>query len=146
MAARTGFRFLYGPLQFFEGVAEELAAFARAVYSAPAGAPVEGAPPECVAHVWGWFQALSLTRGGTGYDALALQPSEIESWARQMRIIMTPWEFALLGRLDAAVLPILNKKSDAAPGVSSVDPRDGAAVSALFSGLKARAAAKFGKG
>lgn len=60
-----------------------------------------------------------------------------------MRVEMTPFEFALIRRLDAAVLPILNRRSDDAPGSTEVDVNDVARVSSLFAGLKARAATKF---
>lgn len=75
---------------------------------------------------------------------MPLPPSEIMEWSRGMRIRLTPFEFALIRRLDAAVLPILNKKPDGEPGQNDVDAKDVAGVSALFVGLKARAAAKFG--
>lgn len=143
MASRAGAGVRSGPLQFFEGVAQELVEFVRLVYLAPITAPHQDEPPEVAAYLWQWFSEIALSRTGNGYGANPVQPSEILSWAKGMNIAMTPWEFSTLRRMEAAVIPILNrKKSDDAPA-NEVSVTDTAGVSALFAGLRARAAVAF---
>jgi hypothetical protein len=143
MASRAGAGVRSGPHQFFEGVAQELEEFARLVYSAPTTAPHDREPPEVAAHLWQWFSEIALSRTGNGYGANPVQPSEILSWAKGMNIAMTRWEFSTLRRMEAAVIPILNRKKPDDGPVNEVSATDTAGVSALFAGLRARAAAAF---
>lgn len=91
--------------------------------------------------MWGWFCELSAARGGNGFGLSPISFTEIDAWARVTGERPTPWEVGLLRRIDTAILP----KLSGAGAKDGVSVKDTAGMSALFSGLRARANEVFGK-
>lgn len=80
--------------------------------------------PKAGDYLMAWFGELSATRGLVPFTQplpdgrmlytfrhLALSPSDIESWCRQSRISLSPWEFKILLALDRAFLSAMASKS-----------------------------------
>lgn len=88
-------------------------------YVSPELEALKNAPqlPEAAAYLWRWFAELSATRQAvpyskplpdgrilSGFQALALPPSEIAAWCDRSGIRLAPWEFRLLLALDRAYM------------------------------------------
>lgn len=58
--------------------------------------------PDEVLYVWVWFMDLMRFRTFNEVGPQAIQPSEIESWARQKDVRLAPHEFEALLALDFA--------------------------------------------
>lgn len=97
---------------------------------------IEAELPSAVAHVWAWFCELSAARTSNGYGADPITFGDIDAWARLTRLSPTPWEVALIRRIDSAILPRMNKPAGSGKEISV---KDTAGVVSLFAGLKARA-------
>lgn len=134
MASRTGRSLHWRPIAFFEGVAEDLIGYAVTAFSARPGAALPDLPG-CVAHVWAWFCELSAARTSNGWGANPITFPEIDAWARLTRSEPTPWEIGLIRRIDAAILPKINKTGSK----QEIAATDAQGVASLFGGLKARA-------
>lgn len=77
-----------------------------------------------------------------------LQPSEVETWFRQMDIEPTRWELDLLYRLDDAVLSKAAPAGEDKPdeqGPTAISTSDPAEMAYLMAKLEARQAAIHGK-
>jgi hypothetical protein len=71
-----------------------------------------------------------------------LQPTEIEAWARLMRVTLTPWEARTLFRMDQAFLSRIAAKTNAPTKGTVVSVDDPQAGAALMRSLAARVRAK----
>jgi hypothetical protein len=66
---------------------------------------LEGPPPVPeLAYIVGWFGELSETRISTGFGIGPISYGEIRAWARLNGIRPTPFELALLRRIDRIFL------------------------------------------
>lgn len=93
--------------------------------------------------MWAWFCELSAARQSNGYSIGPISFSDIDAWSRLTRSDPTPWEVALIRRIDAAIIPVLNGRSSRPTNAVSVNNVEG--VAALFAGFKAKAKEKFKK-
>jgi hypothetical protein len=66
--------------------------------------------PDAAVDLWGWFWELDGGRQ-SGMSQNPLLWSEIESWGRQMRTRLTPWELSIIRAMDRAYLNMAAEKS-----------------------------------
>lgn len=59
--------------------------------------------PVCLKPLWELFIEISHTRV-SGMAANAIAPTEIEAWCRMSGVELSPWEFATVLAIDAAIL------------------------------------------
>ncbi|MFO1126375.1 MAG: hypothetical protein U1E25_14600 [Methylocystis sp.] len=83
---------------------------------------------------------MSAARSSNGFGLNPIAFIDIAAWSQLTRAAPTPWEISLILRIDRAVLPILNRPREEQTSISVKDV-DG--VSALFAGMRARAAEVF---
>ena len=74
----------------------------NARFSQPTGPEAE--IPDAAIHVWEWFWSLSSRRGFTDSGLQPLAFTEIDAWARRMRIAINPEEIELITAMDDAML------------------------------------------
>jgi hypothetical protein len=89
-----------------------------------------------------WFCELSAARSGGGSGLNPIGFADISGWAHVTRAAPTPWEVALIRRIDAEILPRLNSGSGRGHNMISADNIAG--VDALFDRIEARANRVFG--
>lgn len=66
--------------------------------------------PDAAVDLWGWFWELDGGRQ-SGMSQNPLLWSEIESWGRQMRARLTPWELSVIRAMDRAYLNVAAEMS-----------------------------------
>lgn len=66
---------------------------------------LDGPPlPDCVAHVWSWWQDLHVARGGTGFGPAPIGWQDVAAWSALTGTITRPAEIRLLMDIDRAWL------------------------------------------
>jgi hypothetical protein len=63
-------------------------------------------PPEGAEHLWEWFVELASGRQAAGFGACALSWVDMAAWAALNGHMPSPWEFAVLRRLDGVYLEV----------------------------------------
>jgi hypothetical protein len=127
VAAGTGRGIHPEPLEFREGLIEDLLVFAKwhfenatKVGSATKRDHLEAAAkmlgkelpgveeePECpwqVAHLWGWFAQIGASRTSNGFGPNAISWLDILAWSVLTGTEIRPWEVLVIQRLDHAYL------------------------------------------
>jgi len=59
-----------------------------------------------VAHLWRWFVDLHSARGSSGYGPNPIPYAEIAAWASLTGWPPSPWEVAIIRRIDTVFLKV----------------------------------------
>jgi len=73
--------------------------------------PEEPEFPEVFRYLWNWFLDLSRRRGG-GFGPAPITWLEFNAWAERTKSDPSPWEAAVIMRLDDVYLKSTSDKSD----------------------------------
>ncbi|MEQ9225064.1 MAG: hypothetical protein RLO15_01810 [Parvibaculum sp.] len=98
----------------------------RALEDHLAGGPPR--PPEGAAVLWNAFNALSHARTLGPVGPNPIQPSEIESWARLMRMPLEPHHVAILAEMDRIWMRDAYSKQSVPEGVKTLPQRSTQAI------------------
>ena len=60
--------------------------------------------PETMAEGWCLFEEASQWRGGSGFGASPLSPSDLQAWVAQEGLILSPWHYRAIRVLDVTFL------------------------------------------
>lgn len=138
MDPRAGRRLRWEPCPFFEGLIEELLAFARESFRLGASGgdgvsleahhaqaektmrklgkvatgPAAPESPRCpveLEYLWNWFFEMSQARG-CGFGPNPIGFGEIAAWCQLTGTDLNPWEVSVIRRLDVVCLEIANAR------------------------------------
>lgn len=92
----------YDTLRDFGGKEKETRRAYNERFGQPAGPAIE--IPDAGDYIWEWFWSLSGRRGFVDSGMLPLSFTEIDAWARRMRIRVTPDEIEVMTKMDDMML------------------------------------------